>query len=138
MLTFRKAEEKDNEQILQLLKALDLYYAKLSLINFWVAEENKKIIAAAQLLEYPDFFFLGSVGVIPEEQGTGIASDLINDLFDNVNKKIYLYTIIPGFFERLGFKITDPIPTLPSKDQYECASCHSERCACMVWEPNDS
>lgn len=135
MINIRKATEKDNPQILKLLKELDLYYEGLKLKNFWVAEEEEKIIGTVQLEEIGDFIFLGSLGVDPKEQHKGTASQLLNISTKDIEKPIYLYTIIPKFFEKHGFEIAKTIDGLPSKARYECESCHSEQCVTMVKYP---
>jgi N-acetylglutamate synthase-like GNAT family acetyltransferase len=132
MLNIRQATEKDNPQILRLLKEIALYYEGLELKNFWVAEKEGKIIGTVQLQEINDFVFLGSLCVDPKEQHKGSASCLLHIATKNIIKPIYLYTIIPDFFKRHGFEITKPIPGLPSKARYECESCHSERCVTMI------
>lgn len=132
MLNIRQATDKDNPQILKLLKELDLYYEGLKLKDFWVAEKEEKIIGTAQLEEISDFIFLGSLGVDPKEQHKGTASHLLSIATKDTMKPIYLYTIIPEFFKRHGFEISPPVPGLPSKARYECESCHSERCVTMA------
>lgn len=133
MLKIKQANKKDNEQILEILKKLDLYYSDLSLNNFWVAEKDKKIIGCVQLREYDDFLFLGSLGVSEQDQKHGIARALMDEILSKAPKNIYLYTIIPEFFKKFGFKTTKELPAnLPSRNQYECEACHSDRCVTMV------
>ncbi len=132
MLTIRKANKSDQQQIKVLLQELDLYYSALEIKDFWLAEENNIIIATMQLKKYPNFLFLGSLGVKENYQKKGRASKLINAALKDSRQNVYLYTIIPDFFRKFGFEICQPIPGLPSKDNYECEDCHSERCVCMV------
>jgi N-acetylglutamate synthase-like GNAT family acetyltransferase len=136
MLGIRRAQEKDNQEILRILKEADLYYEGLSLENFWVVEKEGKIIGTAQLTEYNDFLFLGSVCVVKEAQAKGVASALLKEVLKEVLKNVYLYTVIPQFFEKFGFKITSPISSLPSKNRYECEHCFSEKCVCMLRRPD--
>lgn len=132
MLNIRPATEKDYDQILKILKELDLFYPALVLKGFWVAEEDKKIISTVQLEEHPDFVYLGSLAVIPECRKKKIATALLNESLKDIRKNIYLYTIIPEFFKKFGFQVTSSPPTtLPSKIRYECEYCHPEKCVCM-------
>jgi len=132
-MQIRTAQGKDNQAIISLLKELDLYYSAIKIKDFWVAEENKQIIGAAQLLDCGEFLFLSSVGVDQKHQKHGVAKKLLNKLLTKQDKEIYLYTIIPDFFRRFGFEITTTLPqNLPSKDRYECADCYPERCVTMV------
>ncbi|MFC1540748.1 GNAT family N-acetyltransferase [Candidatus Margulisiibacteriota bacterium] len=135
MQKVRPAVKKDAEDITKILKELDLYYTGLQLKDFWVAEQNGQIVGTAQLEVLPDLCFLSSVGVRPTEQKHGIGKALLTELFNQCkgDKPVYLYTIIPGFFAKFGFKpTTDLPPQLPSKSRYECAACHSDRCVTMV------
>ncbi|MDD5382896.1 MAG: GNAT family N-acetyltransferase [Candidatus Margulisbacteria bacterium] len=132
MIKIRPARQQDRTAIKRLLIDLDLYYSALIMEDFWVAEKDGKIVGAVQFKEYDKFFFLGSLAVLPGARDRGIASSLVKKLIAKVNKPVYLYTIIPDFFKRFGFKETAATAELPSKDQYECEACHSEKCVCMV------
>ena len=132
-LLIRKAEVKDEKEILKILKELDLYYPSLEMKDFWVAESDGEILGVVQLEEYQDFIYLGSLAVKQKYQGQGIAKRLLNDTLNKLSKNIYLYTIIPKFFAKFGFKIASwQPPDLPSKERYECEFCHAEKCVCMV------
>jgi N-acetylglutamate synthase-like GNAT family acetyltransferase len=132
-LLIRKAEQRDHPAILKILKDLDLYYPTLEMKGFWVAEGAGVILGVVQLEEHPDFIYLGSLAVKSEYQGQGIAKRLLNDTLSKLTKNIYLYTIIPEFFAKLGFKVAGRQPAgLPSKERYQCEFCHAEKCVCMV------
>ena len=134
-IIIRPARRSDQAQIIELLKELDLYYAGLELNDFWVAEEHCKIISTAQLEVFPEFCFLSSVGVKQTEQKHGIGQALLTELFSQCKnqKPVYLYTIIPDFFAKFGFKSTTDLPSqIPGKERYECQECHPERCITMV------
>ncbi len=136
MLSIRPATKKDRDTIKKILEDADLFYSALTMEAFWVAEMGNKIVGTVQLKDYEDFFFLGSLVVVAEEQGKGVASALLKEVLRSHQKNIYLYTIVPEFFEKFGFKITSPLPDLPSKDHYECEDCHSKKCVCMVKYPD--
>lgn len=136
MLSVRPAVKKDWNAIKKILRNLDLFYPALSMEGFWVAEKDHKIIGAVQLTDYKDFIFLGSLAVVKEEQAKGVAGALLYEVLKSQPKNIYLYTIIPEFFKKFGFKAVSPLPDLPSKDRYECEFCHSEKCVCMMRHPN--
>ena len=131
-MLIRKAAETDHPQIIKILKALDLYYSALVIKDFWVTEDNGKIVGTAQLEEFPSFLFLGSVGVASDRQKQGVAKTLLEAILKDHKKDVYLYTIIPEFFEKFGFEITTTLPTLPGKERYECEACHLDRCVTMV------
>lgn len=135
MIKVRAAQANDQDQVIKILKDLDLYYAGLAYKDFWVAEQDRQIVGTAQLEVFPDFCFLSSVGIIEAEQKHGLAKILLTELFTKCkNKKpVYLYTIIPDFFAKFGFKPTTDLPSqIPGKERYECESCFPDRCVTMV------
>ncbi|MBU0686237.1 MAG: GNAT family N-acetyltransferase [Candidatus Margulisbacteria bacterium] len=133
-----RAQEKDKAQIVKILEELDLLATHQAFGGFWVAKKDGKVVGTARLKEYDNFFFLSSVGVRPGYQKHGIASQLIKELFTKAAKDIYLYTIIPDFFKKLGFKPVSPPAFLPPKDPVECQECIPEKCTCMVKSKHDS
>ena len=131
-LSVRPARSSDLPIILEILDLADLRYRHETLNGFHLAEIDGRIAGVVRLDEHPDFVFLTSLGVRPELQQQGIATTLLKSLFKDINKPIYLYTIIPEFFARLGFIKTDPRPDLPPKEIFGCDECFPERCRCMV------
>jgi len=132
MLTIRKACESDQQQIKALLDELDLYYHALAFKDFRIAEDNNQVVGTVQIEEFPNFLFLGSLGIKPDRQKQGLAKKLITTALKGTNKDTYLYTIIPDFFKKLGFEVCPSPSALPKKDLYECEYCHPTKCVCMV------
>ena len=132
MLKIRKANKNDEKSILKILKELDLFYPSLALKDFWVAEKDNKIVGAVKLEELGKFFFLSSLCILPKLQKQGIGSALMKETLKATNKNVCLYTIIPEYFKKFGFRITAPPPFLPSKEPFECEYCHPEKCVCMI------
>jgi N-acetylglutamate synthase-like GNAT family acetyltransferase len=132
MQKIRRAQERDAEEILKILKELDLFYPSQSLERFWVAEDKSGIAGIVRLEEFDDYFFLSSLGVKKDKRKKGIAAALLKSILKSANKNIYLYTIVPEFFKKFGFEIADPPPSLPLKDIYGCEFCVPEKCRCMV------
>ena len=138
-VNIRPAQNEDYLRVKKLLEELYLYYADLAFKDFWVAESKGKIVGAVQIEEFKDFLFLGSLGVAADQQNHGIAKALLDKILKNQKKDVYLYTIIPEFFKKLGFKTITPNSqlrtpnfNLPTKSRYECESCHSDQCVTMV------
>jgi len=136
MLKIRIAQAADEQELLRVLEELDFLYSSLSLDHFWVAEKNGAIVGTLRLEEYQDFYFLSCLGVIEKERKHGIAEALLEVTLKNLQKKVYLYTILPAFFEKYGFEETVPLSSLPSKENLGCPECLSEKCVCMVKYPH--
>jgi len=135
MLTIRRITKKDEPSVLGLIKELDLAYPTQKLDNFWVVEENREIIGLADLKEFDDFWLLSSVGVDKKHQHRGVASLLLKELIKDLKKDVYLYTITPEFFSRLGFQIVPRPSDLPAREIFNCAECRPQHCVCMVKRP---
>lgn len=138
MLEIRGAQLSDQPAILQILEELDLFSPLQKLDGFWLAEVDNEIIGIARLEDCGEYLFLSCVGVKTKYQNQGIASRLLEPLLINTNKKIYLYTTIPDFFKRFGFKATSSSTNLPSKENYKCQECFPEKCQTMVKLPDVS
>jgi N-acetylglutamate synthase-like GNAT family acetyltransferase len=129
----RRALAEDHPQILQLLASLELEYPSRDLNHFWVYARSNRIDAIAELKEFPEFLLLSCVGVEEALQGTGIGKAFVADILSQVNQPVYLYTLIPAFFEKLGFRVTREAPgTLPPRSYYGCRNCIQQGCTCMV------
>lgn len=138
MIKIRKAQESDSENLLRILKELDLYYPAQSLKDFRVAEKEGQIIGIVRLEEKKDFYFLSSLGILKEHRKQGVALTLLREITSGLKKNVYLYTIISEFFEKFGFESASPLPGLPLKESLECENCFPGRCVCMVKFPHAS
>jgi N-acetylglutamate synthase-like GNAT family acetyltransferase len=136
-MLIRSATPKDYQAIINIMKDLDLYYSGMTTDNFWVAEADDEISGAVQLEPHQDFVYLASLGVKPNKQKQGIGRLLLRKLLPDIVQPVYLYTIIPEYFQQFDFKI-DPHPpaNLPSKDRYECEDCFTDKCVTMVKYPD--
>ncbi|OGC21284.1 hypothetical protein A2291_06220 [candidate division WOR-1 bacterium RIFOXYB2_FULL_42_35] len=132
MITVYQAKPTEQAEIKRFLQKLDLFYHGQSLEGYWLAKENDHIIGSVQLQTFPDFIFLSSLAVLESHRHQGAAKKLLNQALKSVVQDIYLYTIIPDFFEKFGFIKTAPIANLPSKNTYECEYCQPNKCVTMV------
>jgi N-acetylglutamate synthase-like GNAT family acetyltransferase len=130
-MTVRNARITDNDEIVKVLKDVDEYHDALELVDFFVAEEDGRVVGVVKLEEYPSFFFLSSLAVPEKLQSKGTAGKILAEIFTKANKDIYIYTVIPEFFAKFGFVKTVPIAELPAKSYLECERCFPERCATM-------
>jgi len=116
---------------------LELDYPSRDLTRFFVGEEHGRILAIAELKEFRDFWLLSCVGVREQYQGRGLGKALLTPLLKPLQKDVYLYTLVPGFFRKLGFaEAASPPADLPPRSIYGCASCDPRLCLCLVRKPN--
>ena len=132
----RKAKIKDIRQIQDLINT----FAKLDLMlprslnelydnirDFWVYEENKKLIGCCALhISWQDLAEIKSLAVKKEKQkkkiGTQLASACMEEAKDLGATKIFALTYRPEFFKKLGFRKVQH-SQLPHKVWAECINC---------------
>jgi len=132
----RKARIKDIKQIQDLIN----YYAKQDLMlprslnelyenlrDFWIYEEDNKIIACCALhVSWEDLAEIKSLAVRKNRQKIGIGSQLIKICLKEAKelgvKRIFALTFKPEFFKQFGFKRIKNT-SLPHKIWAECINC---------------
>ncbi|MEM2954795.1 MAG: GNAT family N-acetyltransferase [Candidatus Nanoarchaeia archaeon] len=138
MIKIRKAKQKDKNKIVKILKDADEYYPHQKIKDFFVAEEKNEILGTVQIKDYKDFLFLSSLCVKRDKMRKGIGSLLLKKFIMNNKKDVYLYTVIPNFFKKFGFKKTENFSFLPSKKYLRCKECFPKKCVTMVKKQNDA
>ena len=139
VLLVRRALPGDFTSISGLLADLELEYPAMDFNCFYVAEKNGETVATAELKELEDCCLLSCVGVREDLQGTGIGRDFTLEVLRDASKDVYLYTLVPGFFKKLGFieALTLP-PGLPGRAIYGCRNCDPTLCRCLFRTANAS
>ena len=113
------------KQDLMLPRSLNELYENLR--DFWVVEENKKIIGCAALhISWDNLAEIKSVAVARLKQKKGFGRSLIlaclNEAKEMGAKKIFVLTYKPQYFKRFGFKRVKH-SDLPHKVWAECINC---------------
>ena len=132
----RKAKISDIKQIqslinnfakkdLMLPRSLNELYENIR--DFWVVEENKKVIGCCALhISWDDLVEVKSLAIAKNRQGRGIGKELVlvclNEAIALGAKKVFALSYKPAFFQKLGFrKIKNS--ELPHKIWAECINC---------------
>lgn len=133
-IEIRRITAADFKEVRKILGDLHLCYESQTLDPFWVASKHHAIVGVVQLEEFPDFFFLSSLGVVESERRQGVANQMLNTLFQNAAKDIYLYTQIPEFFIHSGFeRAPSPPKGIPPRSKFQCEGCIADvTCFCLV------
>lgn len=133
----RKAKITDAKGIRSLInywakkgKVIDrsLNYIYENIRDFWVYEENKKIVGccALHVVGWQNMGEIKSLGVNDKTQRRGIGKKLVKKCLSEAKtlglKKVFALTFVPGFFKKLGFKPTDR-KDLPHKIWSDCVNC---------------
>jgi N-acetylglutamate synthase-like GNAT family acetyltransferase len=128
----RKARSEDLEQVRRLAESLDLDYPGLERDRIWVADEGGRVSGIVALMKHRDSDELVALGVDPGRRSKGLGRRLVEALLAETPGDVYLATIIPGFFERCGFKVVPAAPAGMAKDPAWCEGCPKEKCMLMV------
>jgi len=132
----RKAKIKDIKEIQKLIntfakrdlmlpRSLNELYENLR--DFWIAEENNKVVGCCALhVSWDDLAEIKSLAVQKNKQGKGLGQELVyaclNEAKELGSKKVFVLTYKVDFFRKFGFrkiKHTD----LPHKIWAECINC---------------
>ncbi len=138
-VSVRKARSADHAGVLGLLRALDLVYPSMDLSCFWVAEAGGLLAGVAELKRGETFALLSCVGVREDLQGRGIGRELVERITSRVSSPVFLYTVVPDFFRKAGFRDATHLPPgLPQRSVYGCSGCTPALCRCLVRPGNGS
>lgn len=132
----RKAKIQDIKQIqalvnsfakkdLMLPRSLNELYENLR--DFWVFEDDRKIIGCAALhVCWDDLAEIKSVAVAKVKQGKGVGQKLVEACIDEAMeigaRQVFMLTYQPEYFKRFGFKRIKH-SSLPHKIWAECINC---------------
>jgi amino-acid N-acetyltransferase len=136
-MMIRKAKINDAKQIQRLVnfyaikdlmisRSLNEIYENIR--DFWVCQENKKIIAcsALHIIGWENLAEIKSLAVEKIKQKKGIGRSLVETCLKEAKalklKKVFALTYSARFFKKMGFKKI-PKSKLPHKIWAECCNC---------------
>lgn len=131
-MPIRKARREDLFRVRELAEGLGLDYPGMEDDAFWVAEDNGRIVGVCGLKRHPDCLELCALGVDENARRRGTGRKLTRALLREVNGDIFLATVSPGFFERVGFSRTSEFPPSMTKGGDRCEGCDRALCTVMV------
>lgn len=135
-LVIRDAKVTDAAKIMRLINELALRHVMLprspaSVIehirDFVVADLDGEFVGCAALhVIWSDMAEIRSIAVHPDAQKGGIGRAMADRLIDIARDlgvpKVYCFTYVPGFFEKLGFRLVEH-RELPHKMFNDCKNC---------------
>jgi len=130
----RKAVSADIPFVLRLARDLGLDDPGLDEDVVWVADDGGRIAGSVGLRRHPDCLELVALGVDENARRKGIGGRLVRALLAEASEDVYLATVSPDYFVRLGFERTAAIPASLAARMGTawCEGCPRERCMVMV------
>jgi N-acetylglutamate synthase-like GNAT family acetyltransferase len=139
-ISYRTATPSDLNEIATLAKSLGFSLGNDILPQeFILATQDEKIIGFCRLQAHGDKLELSFLGVDKNFRQQGIGQALVREQLKKAKGLVYLNTIIPEYFEELGFRIiTEAIPDFLAIDPVACGDCPKERCKAMLFEASST
>ncbi|MEW5901628.1 MAG: GNAT family N-acetyltransferase [Acidobacteriota bacterium] len=131
-MRIRRARPEDWPEIFRLAQKYSLDYPGMEADEFWVAEEKGELVGIVGLKAFPAGQELCALGVEEYWRGRGLGRRLVRAILKRAGRDLYLATVVPGFFSRLGFRKAEAIPSSMLKDPAWCAGCAKDGCTVMV------
>lgn len=130
----RQALPRDIPPAIELARRLDLDSPGMGADTLWVAEDEGAVVGLVGLKRHRDVLELHALGVDPVHRGEGIGKALVGALVAETPADVHLATVIPEFFETLGFVRVEEIPrSFQEKRKTSwCEGCDPRRCTVMV------
>ena len=113
------------KQDLMLPRSLNELYENLR--DYWVADENNKIVGCCGLrICWDNLAEIKSLAVLRQKQGKGIGENLVRACLNEAKelgaKNIFVLTYKPGYFKKFGFQRIKHAD-LPHKIWLDCINC---------------
>ncbi len=133
-LDIRKATKKDKVPVIKLAKETGLFVPNMRLGDFYVAYRGENLVGVARFRAHSKagIHELSNVGVKDGWRKCGIGSMIVSRIVDKAKGDVYLNTINPGFYEKLGFTAAKEIPSVMKKNKAWCRACDRTLCRTMV------
>jgi len=136
LMRVRKAGGADISRIVELARSLDLDYPGMPEDQLWAAEDENdgRLVGIVALKKHADCLELCALGVAPSERRKGIAKGLVEAVMAEAPGPVHVATILPGFFEALGFERTADTPrTFVEKRKTDwCDGCERRLCTVLL------
>ncbi|OGC41029.1 hypothetical protein A2438_01940 [candidate division WOR-1 bacterium RIFOXYC2_FULL_46_14] len=135
-MIIRPAKEIEMGTVRELAEQFNLDSEEMPVSEFIVAEDKGSIVGFVRLKDNRTCFELTSLGVVTSNRNLGIGKKLVEAVAKKQPDNLYLATIIPDFFTKLGFKTVKESTECMKKEPAWCEGCPApERCVIMKYDP---
>lgn len=106
----KQCDPEEFELVKKLIHEFELDDRQLKQEEFLTLLKDKQLIGFGRVREYDGYSEMCSTGVIPEARNKGYGSKLLKALEEKATQPVYVVSVIPSFFEKLGFEICNNYP----------------------------
>jgi N-acetylglutamate synthase-like GNAT family acetyltransferase len=107
----RSATDADLPFIQDMVTRLRLDNERLRAEQFIVVEEGERTVAFGRIKPYRRTFELGCVAVVEDRRNQGLGELVVRELIRRFpQRRVYVTTDIPDYFQRLGFVCARALP----------------------------
>lgn len=133
-IEIRKALKKDNKKIVVLAKETGVYTPRFKASECIIAIRGENLIGIARLKTHKKnkLHELSSVTVKDGWRNCGIGKLILSKIFKMAKYDICLNTVIPDYYESMGFETVDKKPKLLVKNGVWCKGCDKKACISMI------
>lgn len=115
--------ESEFEQVIQLANSMKLDVKEAKREQFIIVKNDNEVVAFARIFPRGTLNELATLGVVKKNRGQGLSGLLINEL-RTMYSQLYLVTVIPDYFKKIGFKISKDIPKELEQKYNQCELWH--------------
>jgi N-acetylglutamate synthase-like GNAT family acetyltransferase len=114
--------ESEFEQVKKYAKQFNLDDENMERNQFKVLLQDNKLAAFGRLKVHKDAIELCTLGVVEEFRGKKLGETFVRDFIANAKQDIYVVTVIPAFFSKLGFKEVKEYPASIKEKSDRCGN----------------
>ena len=119
---FKQPNEKEFEQVKQLIEDFWLDNEDMKPEQFKVLLDSGKLIAFGRLREHNEATELCTLGVAKDYRCKGYGKEMVKHLINWTKRDVYVVTVIPEFFSKLGFSFIGKYPLPIQKKLENCSA----------------
>lgn len=117
--TIEACSEKDFPLVVKFIEQMQLDSNDLRCNQFLTVKRENQLIGFGRLRNYAGCDELCSLGIIEPFRNKGAGTFLASELMKKCTKPLFVVTIIPEFFKRIGFQeVTEIPPEISLKIKY--------------------
>ncbi|UTW66541.1 GNAT family N-acetyltransferase [bacterium SCSIO 12643] len=118
-----KPSEAEFEQVIQLANSMKLDVTDASREQFIIVKDSNYVAAFARIFPKGTLYELATLGVVKTYRGQGLSMLLVEKLRE-LYPQLYLVTVIPEYFKKLGFEVSNEIPKELESKYNQCELWH--------------